>query len=240
MAGIGAVSTGGWLAASSIMPDPPPDYPVIERSSWGKNASQVVERLDQKEPNLLKRIATFVRRFGFPDHDVRKKIRDDEMFRAHFAIEPRRQGIHEKAAAGWLRTLEGVTDFQVLPKSGRNAVYITGDGEVRWGMKSRPSKSLDFRWRSGTSVCYAAHKYTLEGGGNQDSQFLEMRSLLESFQKALASPTVVLFVIVDGPYFTDARIQDLRRFVRTSPPYSYATPITEVPALLAGLEESRP
>lgn len=219
------------------MRKPPPDYTALEREAWKKNASQVVARLDDEEPNLLKRIALFVRRFGFPVHEVRRKIRSDSMFRAHFAIEPRRQGFHEKVASKWIQSIPGVRDFRVLPKSGRNAFYITSDGEVRQGLRKPPSKSLDFTWRSNGLQFYAAHKYTLEGGGNQDSQFNEMRSLLEHFQKAHADPDTVLFVIVDGPYYTDAKMVQLRRFVRSSPPFSYAVPIEDLPGTLKGLRK---
>lgn len=217
------------------MPEPP-DYAKIERESWAKNARAVERRLDEDEPNLRKRIATFVRRFGFRIEEVRRKIRGDEMFRAHFAMEPRRQGIHEKAAAAWIEALPGVEEFRILPKSGKNAVYITSDGELRPGLAKRPSKSLDFFWKFGDYEIHAAHKYTLEGGGNQDSQFIEMRNLLEMFQKASAGSREVLLVIVDGPYYTEAKMADLRRFLRNSPPFSFAIPIEEIPSVMEGLE----
>lgn len=238
MAAIGVGSTGSWREASFIMRKPPPDYTALEHEAWKKNASQVVARLDEDEPNLLKRIATFVRRFGFHVHEVRQKILSDPMFRAHFAIEPRRQGFHEKIASKWIRSLPDISDFRVLPKSGRNAVYITSDGEVRQGLRKPPSKSLDFTWQADGRQFYAAHKYTLEGGGNQDSQFNEMRSLLEHFQKAHADSNIVLFVIVDGPYYTDAKMDDLRRFARSSAPFSYAVPIEDLPDTLERLRES--
>lgn len=217
---------------------PPPDYTALEHQAWRTNASQVIARLEGDEPNLGKRIATFVRRFGFRVPEVREKIRSDPMFRAHFAIEPRRQGFHERIAAEWIRSLPEVGDFRVLPKSGRNAVYITSDGEVRRGLRKPPAKSLDFTWRAEGHRCYAAHKYTLEGGGNQDSQFNEMRSLLEHFQKAHADADIVLVVIVDGPYYTDAKMEQLRRFVRSSAPFSYAVPIEDLPDTLRRLRES--
>ena len=169
MAAIGVGSTGSWREASSIMRKPPPDYTALEHEAWKQNASQVVARLDEDEPNLLKRIATFVRRFGFHVHEVRQKILSDPMFRAHFAIEPRRQGFHEKIASKWIRSLPDISDFRVLPKSGRNAFYITSDGEVRQGLRKPPSKSLDFTWQADGRQFYAAHKYTLEGGGNQSA-----------------------------------------------------------------------
>lgn len=147
----------------------PPDYDVIERQMWRDNAQEVLARLDADEPNLLQRIETYVQRFGYTDSQVRSKIRSDPMFAAIFAMEPRRQGLHEKKAAEWLRELPTVREFATLPKSGKNALYVTSDGEVKLGrdLQNPPSKSLDFRWRTGDLTCYGMHKFTKVGGGNQ-------------------------------------------------------------------------
>lgn len=82
---------------------------------------------------------------------------------------------------------------------------------------------------------FAAHKFTKEGGGGQDNQFLEVRNLLEIFQKGSEGDDIVLLVIVDGPYFTEAKMNDLHRFERISPPMSKALSIGEVPAFLEEL-----
>ncbi len=211
---------------------PPPDYDAIEQQMWRSNAKDVPERLRTNETNLLKRIATFISRFGFSESTVRDKIRSDDMFASHFAIEPRRQSFHEGIAAQWLEELDEIQNFQTLPKSGKRAYYITSDGEVRRGMKPAPSKSLDFTWVTGSTRFYAAHKYTKEGGGNQDSQFNEMRLLLEHFMKGMATNTV-LIVIVDGAYYTPQRMAELHRFIRTNTPESFALPIQDVPYILS-------
>lgn len=211
---------------------PPPDYDAIEQRMWRNNAQDLPQRLRTNEKNLLKRIATFISRFGFPESDVRDKIRSDDMFASHFAIEPRRQSFHEDIAAEWLDELDEIRNFQNLPSRGKKAYYITSDGEIRQGMKPAPSKSLDFTWITGNTRFYAAHKYTKESGGNQDSQFNEMRSLLEHYMKGMATNTV-LIVIVDGAYYTPQRMSELHRFVRTNPPQSFAVPIQDVPSILA-------
>ena len=211
------------------MRKPPPDYDAIERERWSDNLNEVDSRLQADDSYIAKRIDTFVGRFGFAVSDVKAKIRGDRMFAAHFAIEPRRQGLHETAAAEWIKELSEIEDFRVLPKAGKNALYVTTDGYIRTGMKS--GKSLDFMWRVGDTQFYAAHKYTKESGGNQDSQFIEMQGLLEHFQRGTEQPEVVLVVIVDGPYYTEARMPLLRRLVRDRAPRSYAMPIEELPDL---------
>ncbi len=213
------------------MPEPP-DYDAIERKMWRENAGAVFLRLREKDANILKRIRTFLWRFGFSKEEVQDKIEKDTMFAAHFAKEPRRTGLHEKAAAEWLRNLASVSHFTVLPKRKPRAFYITSDGEIREGMENPPSKSLDFYWRTGKTEFYASHKYTREGGGNQDSQFKEMKDLLRNFQRA-ATKNKVLIIIVDGPYYTDVKMEDLSRFVRDRSPRSHACHIENVPGVLA-------
>lgn len=213
------------------MPDPP-DYDAIERKEWEENARMVPCRLKKQEPNLLKRIKTFIWRFGFSDESIRYKIKTDKMFAAHFAKEPRRTGFHEKVAAEWLKKYASVSDFQILPKSGPNAFYLTSKGEIHKGKKEPLSKSLDFHWKTGEMEFFAAHKYTKEGGGNQDSQFNEMKQLLNNF-KGAQEEDKVLIVIVDGPYYTDPRMDELSSFTRDCPPRSYACHIEDVPEILA-------
>ena len=154
------------------------------------------------------------------------------MFASYFAIEPRRQGLHENIAAQWLMEEPYINNFDPLPKSGRNAYYVTSDGEIRKGMPNPPGKSLDFKWRTGRTDFFAYHKYTKEGGGNQDSQYKEMRDALGRFQSS-GEINKVLLIIVDGPYYTPTKMNDLLRFVRDRPPQSYACQIEEVSQILA-------
>jgi len=76
-----------------------------------KNAKEVVNRLRSEDSNLIKRINTFLDRFGYPSKAVRRKIKKDKMFAAHFAKEPRRSGLHEAEAAKWLEKLPVVKEF---------------------------------------------------------------------------------------------------------------------------------
>ncbi|MCY4611231.1 MAG: hypothetical protein OXC38_06000 [Gammaproteobacteria bacterium] len=213
------------------MPKPPPDYDAEELRAWRRNVQEVENRLKKSEKNLLKRIELFALRFEYGAKVISEKIREDPMFAAHFAKEPRRTGLHEKMAAEWLQNLEQVNEFEVLKKSGKDALYITSDGEIRKGMKNPPSKSLDFRWRTGNTTIYASHKYTRESGGNQDSQYKEMEKLLRQFQSS-SEEACVLLVIVDGPYYKDKKMADLRNNTRSHPPQSYVTHIEGVPDIL--------
>ena len=214
------------------MPKPPPDYEKIDVDLWRQHASEVPELLKKDDKNLIDRIKTFIHRFGFPVRDVYDKIMSDKMFAANFAKEPRRTGYHEKVAAQWLSDCDMIHSLETLPKGRKDAIYVSKDGEIRENMKNPPSKSLDFKWRTRKFTVYAAHKYTKEGGGTQDNTFKEVKRLLELFQIGGADRRVALLVILDGPYYTEAKFKELRHICRSAPPLSYALPIEDVPLWL--------
>ena len=201
---------------------------------WRANAGDVPALLVAGDANLRAKVETYARQFGYSADAVREKIAADPMFAAHFATKPNRQGFHEKIAADWLKSLGSVQDFTVLPKSSANALYVTSDGEVKSRKEFQgrpPSKSLDFRWRTGDVTCYAMHKHTRDSGGAQDNQREEMSKLLQQFLRC-PDETCILLVIVDGPYYTPVQMAKLRHYTRDRPPRSYALHIQDVPNAL--------
>ena len=124
----------------------PPDYDAVEQEMWRENARDVPGLLAAGDANLGAKIETYAHQFGYSIDAVRVKTANDPMFAAHFAKRPSRQGIHEKIAADWLKSLGSVQDFTVLPKSGANALYVTSDGEVKRGseLQANPLSRLTF------------------------------------------------------------------------------------------------
>lgn len=214
----------------------PPDYEGLEQIAWRENAENVGVRLSSKDRYILKKIKTYMWRFGYSEEAIKGRIQSDIMFAAWFAKEPRRTKIHERIAAAWLEEIELISDFDDLPASGPDAWYIATDGELRQGKKPATVKSLDFRWQTGQYTVFASHKYTRESGGNQDSQFQEVQAMLKHFQQCGNNTGIVLLAIVDGPYYTETKMQQLRRFERTTAPISKALPIQDVPPFLEGLQ----
>ena len=98
----------------------------------------------------------------------------------------------------------------------------------------KPSKSIDFEWRTGPVTCYAAQKYTKEEGGNQDSQFIEVQQLLQNFQQRTTNDSA-LFVLVDGAYYHEERLVALRASTRMQSPRSYVTGVGGLPHILADI-----
>lgn len=209
----------------------PPDYVAIERNLWHVNARNVEVLAAHRDRNLMKKTATYSWRYGVDESAILEKILSDRMFANLFAIEPRRQGLHERIAAERVGELPNVESFAVLPKAGPASVHITSDGQLQTLNARSQLKSLDFQWQPGGWHCFATHKYTREGGGNQDSQFKEVVRTMRNFMQGQANDEVVLFAILDGPYFSQAKMDEVGRYARAAPPFSLAISIGELPGL---------
>ena len=209
----------------------PPDYDKIEKELWKKHGTEVRALLAGQNAGLMRRIRTFCKNFDFTEEIVCQKIRDDFMFACCFAKDAKKTGFEEKEAEKYLRMFPDIVQsFKVLPKSGKNAVYLNDKGKIITGKKPTGTKSIDFMWIAGnTSIrCLAAHKVTREKGGAQDHQRDELIRQLQSFQNC-TEYDLALFVICDGSYYTGQNLSRLLEHVRNEKPYSFAGPIGDVP-----------
>ncbi len=229
---------GAWilhLQGGSLIMFEPPDYDAEEERLRKQNVAEVLDNLEQRDKNLLKKIETFSKNFSYAESDIENQIMESKMFACTFSIEPSRQGFHEKVAAQWLvDTLK--CNINILPKKGKSALYVTNDGNItQWDRPRKPSKSLDFKWTMGDITIYAMHKYTKVSGGAQDNQFDDVRNTLDKFLKA-QDPNVVFIAIVDGNYYTEQKLKILRGLTRNNPPRSYVTRIEGVPDIMKTLK----
>ena len=218
---------------SAINKRPPPDWDAEALAMWRKNASDVPTQFAAGDTGMMKKVRTYCNRFGYEVCKVADKIVGDEMFAAHFSKDPSRQGIHEAIAAKYLRGEKNIHDFCVLPKTGEGALYLKVDGSITDEQPSsaHDTKSLDFRWQTAGTVCYASHKYTRGQGGSQDGSFREQKQFLENFQKH-ANPQVAFFAICDGSRYGSAEMKELGLVARVTPPLSFASRIEDVGAAL--------
>lgn len=218
-------------------PREPLDFENIEHQLNLDNLEEMAQEIPNRSERLATRIAHFSAQFDVPEEDFWRELdaNSNGPLAAVLAREARRQNVHENAAAEYVRQMAHVQEFRKLPSTGRNALYINADGQVvtreQLAGAPPPSKSIDFWWRTGNVTCYAAQKYTREGGGNQDNQFNEVVRLLQNFQRRINNG-IVLFVLVDGPYYTDQRLTRLRGLTRVQPPRSYVTSINELQPIL--------
>ena len=215
----------------------PLNFDNIEHQLNLANLQDMAQEIPNRSKRLATRIAHFSAQFDIPEEDFWRDLEANPNgpLAAVLAREARRQNVHENAAAEYVRLLANVENFQRLPSTGPNARYINADGQVvtRRQLENAPppSKSIDFQWQTGNVNCYAAQKYTREGGGNQDNQFNEVVRLLQNFQRRINNGTA-LFALVDGPYYTNQRLARLQGLTRVQPPRSYITSINELQPIL--------
>lgn len=213
------------------------DFESLEREVNRKNLLAVTEEIRNRSNRLQKRIQHFSEQFGISEERYWTALEADPTgpLASTLAREARRQNIHEKHAADFIAKMDDVTDFEKLPSLGPNALYLNRDGQdvtgKQLGKAPKPSKSIDFRWRTAGLRCLAAQKYTKEGGGNQDSQFKELELLLRNYAQRTYNG-MALFILVDGAYYTHERLNLLRGLVRLQPPKSYVSSVNSLKSLL--------
>ena len=219
----------------------PLDFEANERAQNERNLAEIADEVAKRSPRLAQRITHFSGQFGIPVAEFWDALDADPTgpLASTLAKEARRQNIHERAVGEYIAAMPLVSGFRKLPATGNNAIYITSDGQFvtgeDLGEASKPSKSMDFRWQTGNITCYAAQKYIKEGGGHQLGSFIEMETLLTNFMPRRNNDTA-LFALVDGPFFTETRLNQLRGLVRMQSPFSYAVSVNELMPILERLD----
>ncbi len=205
-----------------------------------KNLLEIRIEVQNRSTRLQKRILHFSNLFGIPEHKYWEALETDPAgpLASTLALEARRQNIHEKHVAEFIKRMDYVSSFEKLPSTGPKAQYLNSDGQIvtrqQLGTATKPSKSVDFQWFTGGIRCLAAQKYTKEGGGNQDSQFIELEKLLRNYLQR-TNNGMALFVLVDGAYYTEDRLNLLRGLVRLQPPKSYVTSVNALQNVLRSI-----
>ncbi len=220
---------------------PAPDYAGAYRREMQKNIQAVHVEFKEGSEDLDGRVKNEAERLLLKAGVLRKAVANNAILRRFFAKSPNRQTVHERTAAEWISGLEHVGGFAKLPQSGKDAIYVSSDGNIGKIAKgdTRPGKALDFKWQTGTFECYATHKYTHEGGGSQDGQRKEVERLLENFAKCTRE-SIVLFAILDGDYFKKGWLVAMRRFERKEQkPYCHVVHSEELPAIMRKLNKEQ-
>jgi len=176
------------------------------------------KKLDSKEYRT--KIEKWCRKFGFDFNKVLEKAKNDYLFRAFFAKDPKKQNIYEKVLVKYISSLKFVSDFKKLSSGGKNALYIDR-GVIRKGSDyphSKPAKSVDFslniKNKKGEVInFYAFHKYIEESGGAQDNQFNEIKKCIEIGRNGSQEAKRRVIFICDGAYFTNKKIKELKNLI---------------------------
>ena len=188
-----------------------PDYKGVFRRMMAKNAAEVIPALDRREGWLWEKIANAAERYATTEDEIAAALRECAVLRFYFAKDPKRQGMHENAAAEFIAAIDGVGEFARPPQQGKNAVFIAGGKVVKTAelralrvadRQRTYSKSVDFLWRFGGRHFYAYHKFTeAESGGAQGNQGNDVRTFLRESVKNDA-PESAFVALCDGGFYT--------------------------------------
>ena len=144
--------------------------------------------------------------------EVLNKIIADDDFARIFAKDPQKQSFHENLG---LHSMEKAgLKVRGEPKSGRSAIYIH-NGQIKTGLIKKPDpriKSVDCTCERGGWRDYILQKWIAESGGAQDNQYSDIQGFVEqgNAYAVRVKDDVRIIALVDGPYFTNQKIDELR------------------------------
>jgi hypothetical protein len=152
----------------------------------------------------LEKIENHAIRFGHEVDEVLQSVLADSVaFRAIVGKNPSRMDYYEDSLVEYLESLEPVKQASKLPKGGKGAFHLD-NGSIKQGVKTKFVKSLDIlvEFKNGKHI-WLIHKYTVEGGGAQDSAFRDAELTL---QEALGPGNIAkvnVAAVLDGAYYQE-------------------------------------
>lgn len=181
------------------------DYSIGYKQMIEKNIQEVRNNIDEKYMKI--KITNYCERYDLPYNFVKRKILTDNIFAISFSKDPSKQSFHQHYAAGFISSLPNVNNFQELPASGVNSLFVV-DGVIvnRKNISNdNETKSIDFYWESTNKngeliKFYAAHKHTDQDGGAQDNQYNDLKLFMKHAQKS-EYENIYFLAIGDGPYY---------------------------------------
>jgi hypothetical protein len=228
------------------------EYQRLYQKELKKNIGFVLG--DLNKPYLKTKIENWAKKFDYPLEEVKREIRDNEMFRRIFAKDPMKQSFHQKEAEKFIRELKLVTNFPDSLDSDKQSLYLGKDKIFDGKNKSAQTESIDFQWESNGFVVYASHQYTQWLGGSQNKKYREIENFLENannFNKKgienflenannFNKKGIVFIAICDGDYYSELDGQYTKKLCAlcksAKPPKSYAVNMEGLKGVLESLK----
>jgi len=171
---------------------------------------------------LVTKIENKLKRWGSSSDKIKilNKIVEDYDYAMEYAKTPTKQNISEELQSEYLK-LKGF-NLEKLPSSGEKSMRFV-NGEIVYGVvkKDTDTKSFDFQYLDNT---FTYNKVTTTGfdnidmkltnGGGQKSQFNDALSFVKQANLYCEKyeDNKVFVLIVDGDYYTDERINLLKKY----------------------------
>lgn len=137
--------------------------------------------------------------------EVKEEIKRSDLVASKFIKEPGRQNISENAVGEYISNLTLVENFINHPS---NVSLFVVNGVIT-NHRRDGIKSIDYTWFTKGKKVFATQKYTNESGGSQDHQFNEVINFMEN---ARGNKEAFFFAIVDGDYFTESKMETLKKY----------------------------
>lgn len=200
---------------------------------------QSIKDYESCPSDLRTKIKNFADRNGLGEKDVFDSMKNNQILACAFSYDALRQNVPERAFGEYMKqfccpqskskrdafrkkkhfALDG---FRKMPQGGKGALlfYEQPDGSLRIGMgDAKPGEktalpSIDFY---GKYVCgnkklrfYISHKYTKDDGGQQNSQFYELRTFVKETSK-IQNENYAFIAVADGNYYIKPRKTGITR-----------------------------
>lgn len=212
----------------------PFDFRPRYKQAYAENVKKV-----RRDPSIVsKKISNFCELHSFKREDVEKQIKNNEIVAAVFARDPQRQNFFEKTAAEFIKNIQGITDFELLPKSKfyiSSGNLMTKEGLEEGGGRSK-AKSIDFCWLYKGNKFYAYHKHSWNTGGSQDNQYSDIQRFIEESRPSRRANRYYV-AIADGEFYQGqngkariTRIENLKQISKGGGERVFACTIDELEA----------
>lgn len=134
---------------------------------------------------------------------VKEIVLSDDLVASFFIKDPGRQNIGENTISNLVSSIDLIKSFINHPS---NVSLFVVNGKIT-SKRKEGIKSIDFEWTTNEKKVYATQKYTVGTGGAQDNQYNDVRIFL---QNCIGNVEHFFVAIVDGNYYTERKINDLR------------------------------
>lgn len=179
---------------------------LVEKKKIDLRKQAITEIREQIDNKWVKdKIKNHLARFPFlAVDDIEERILNDDLIASFFCKDPTRQSVSERLAAELLAERK----ILPLPGSGTRAIRFDEKGEIT-GDTRGSTKSADFY--SPKHDCYITQKYTMNQGGAQDNQKIDVIDFLRR-----GSLKYRVMAILDGEYWEEKR-GELRELFEDNP-----------------------
>jgi hypothetical protein len=163
-------------------------------------------------PDTLKKILKYAKKWDINPVKVRYKILNDDLFAFQFIKDPSRQNIYRNIAADMIAERLKVNGLRVLPLTGNSTLNI--ELGAFYTQKTETTSRLDIVWEINGDIFYAKHAYARGFGGSQHNQYQKMRQFVRNCS---GNEEVLFFALCDGDFYTNKRLQELRKLAGDAP-----------------------